>query len=243
MLSMYGSFWLMYFLGLSPYVSFFIVVPIFFFVGAGIEYFLIQPLVDKDFTAQICVTLGLSLILRNGALLAWGPKSRIIKSSFAEKVLNLSSIYLTYGQLLIFITSIIIIIALFLFLYKTYTGKAIRAVSQGRTGAKLLGINVSKIYLLAFGIGIACVAGAGVIMSPGYAITPSIGFTFSMLAFIIVVLGGYNSMVGTLIASFILAFIEIFTSYLITPHLKETVMFGVFIGILLWKPHGLLKVK
>ncbi|MCD6574053.1 branched-chain amino acid ABC transporter permease [Candidatus Aerophobetes bacterium] len=243
MLSMYGSFWLMKFFGLSPYLSFFILVPVFFLIGAGIEYLLIQPIVDKPFTIQICVTLGLSLILSRGALLAWGPGPRVVKSNFASGILNLSGVYLTYGEFLMFVISIFIIMILFLFLYKTYTGKAIRAVAQGRIGAKLLGINVSRIYLLTFGIGIACVAAAGVIMSPVYTAIPSIGTTFVMLAFIIVVLGGYKSLLGTLLGAFILAFIEVFTSFLITPHLKEAVMFGIFILILLWRPSGLLKSK
>jgi len=243
MLSMYACFWLMEFLGFSPYLSFFILVPIFFLMGVGIEYLLILPIIDKPFTTQICVTLGLSLIFRRAALLFWGPGPRVVESSFGDRILNLSGIFLTYSEFLMFAISVIIIVALFLFLYKTYTGKAIRAVSQERTGAKLLGINVDKIYLLTFGIGIACVAAAGTIMSPVYTAIPSIGTTFVMLAFIIVVLGGYNSMIGTLIGAFILAFIEVFTSFYITPHLKEVVMFGVFILILLWKPYGLLGSK
>lgn len=241
MLSMYCTYWLMYYFGMSPYISFFIVLPIFFLVGLAVENILIKPIIGRSFTIQICATLGLSLIIKYGALFAWGPGPRSVKSDFGSKILSISGITARYGEVVIFLISVIILTLLFLFLYNTYPGKAIRAVALDRKGAELLGINVRKTYLLTFGLGISCVAAAGAIMTPIYICTPSVGTTFVILAFIIVVLGGYNSIIGTLVAAFILSFIEMFSSYFITIHLKDAIMFGLFFIILLLRPEGLLK--
>jgi len=241
MLSMYFTFWLNYYFGMSPYISFFILLPVFFLIGLVIENTLMEPIIEKKFTIQICATLGLSLIIKYGALFAWGPGPRSVKSDFASKILSISGMYVRYGEVVFFLISVIIITLLFLFLYKTYPGKAIRAVAMDRKGAALLGINVRKTYLLTFGLGISCVSAAGAIMTPIYICTPTVGTTFVMLAFIIVVLGGYNSIIGTLIAAFLLSFVEMFSSYFITVHLKEAIMFGLFFVILLFKPEGLLK--
>jgi len=243
MLSMYAAFWAYSFFNISPYISILFIIPIFFLIGVAVQYIFIRPIVEKHFSTQILVTLGLSLVISRGALLSWGPAPRIITSDFVARSLTFCGIKLNYGQLLMFLVSTLIITILFIFLYKTYIGKVIRAVAQDRKGAKLLGIDVSKIYLITFGIGIACVAGAGSIMTPIFTTAPSIGTTFVMLAFIIVVLGGYSSLFGTLIAAYIIAFVEVFTSYLITPHIKEAVMFSIFIIILLIKPKGLLSSK
>lgn len=240
MLSLYFTFWICSLLGMNPYSGLLLLVPIFFLIGITVYRFLIKPTLSRTFEVQICVTFGLSLVLSKGALVLWGPRPRAVKTAYDLYNINIFNSIITLPQLFMFIASVIVLIGLFLFLNKTYTGKAMRAVSQNRIGAQLLGINSDNIYGLAFGIGMICVAVAGAIMSPMYIITPFIGNSFLSLAFIIVIFGGVKSLVGTVIAAFILSFIEAGTSFFITIHLKDAILYTIFVLILLVKPAGLI---
>jgi branched-chain amino acid transport system permease protein len=131
------------------------------------------------------------------------------------------------------------IAALLLYLKKTYTGKAIRALAQERRAAMLMGINVYRTYQIAFGIGIACVGVAGVMLIPVYYTFPTVGSLFVLIAFVVVILGGYNSLIGALIGGLIIGLVEAFSGFFLSPHLKEAVYFVIFILILLFRPTGL----
>lgn len=239
MLGMYGSYLLAEFFNFSPYISILIILIISFLLGFAIEKTLIAPVINRSFTIQISITLGISLIIKNGILLIYGPSYRVIKSNLASKVISFANIYFTYGQLLAFIISIALILISFLILRYTYTGKAIRAVSQNRVAAMLLGVNVSFVYAVTFGIGIALTGAAGVLLSPLLTAVPHIGSIYVIIAFIIVILGGPKNIVGTLMGSVIIAFTEVLTSYFLTPHLKDSMIFMVFIVVLLFRPEGI----
>jgi len=243
MLSLFFTFWIFSLLGMNPYLGLLFLVPIFFLIGKAMYHFLIKPVLDKPIETQICVTFGLSFVLSKGALLLWGPRPRVVKTAYDLYKINIFNSIITLPQLFMFITSVIVLISLSLFLNKTYTGKAMRAVSQNRIGAQLLGINTDSIYSLAFGIGMICVAMAGATMSPMYPITPFIGNDFLSIAFIIVVFGGVKSLVGTVIAAIILSFVETGTSFFITIHLKNAILYMTFITILLVKPMGLINPR
>lgn len=239
MLAMFSSYWLTKLAGMNPYLGLIIVLPLFFLLGALIERLLVNPIINKPFVAQICVTMGLSLIIANSSFIAWGPAPRTVQAPMALEVLRIGNTYVPTTHAVAFVIAIVVILALFMLLQKTYVGKAIRAVSQNAIAAQLAGVNTRLIYSLAFGIGIACVAGAGAIMSPIYAITPFTGKTFVSLAFLIVVFGGVRSLTGTVAAGFIMALVEALTSFYLTVHIKDAVMYAVLLVILLLKPTGL----
>ncbi|NLS45296.1 MAG: branched-chain amino acid ABC transporter permease [Firmicutes bacterium] len=243
MLSLFSAYWLTTLSGMSPYVSLLIVVPVFFLLGVLIERLLIRPIIDKPFVAQICSTKGLSLIMMNASLIAWGPSVRTVRANFAKSVIQFKNIYIPTTHIVSFIIALVALGLLFYLLQKTYVGKAIRAVSQNAISAQLAGVNTKQIYGLAFGIGIACTAGAGVIMSPIYATTFAIGQTFSSLAFLIVVFGGVRSLTGTVVAAFIMALVEALASFYWTIHIKDAVMYAVLLIILLVRPTGLFGSK
>ncbi|MRR17790.1 MAG: branched-chain amino acid ABC transporter permease, partial [Deltaproteobacteria bacterium] len=121
----------------------------------------------------------------------------------------------------------------------TFTGKAIRALAQQRKAAMLMGINVHTTYAIAFGMGIAAVGAAGAVLMPLFFVFPTVGSLFSLIAFVVVILGGYNSLVGSLVAGLIIGLIEGFSGFFISPHLKEVVYFVLFIFILIFRPTGL----
>ena len=146
---------------------------------------------------------------------------------------------ISFPRLIAFLVAMGMIAALLIYLKKTYTGKAIRALAQERRAAMLMGINVYRIYQIAFGIGISCVGAAGAMLIPVYFVFPTVGALFVLIAFVVVILGGYNSLTGALIGGLIIGLVEAFSGFYLSPHLKEAVYFVIFIIILLFRPTGL----
>jgi branched-chain amino acid transport system permease protein len=240
MLSMYAAYWLFQFYGIDPYLSILIIFPTFYLIGLAVQRITIQPILNSPPLNQIFTTIGLSLILQNVALILFKADYRTIKTSYSDLSLNFGGLIVSVPRIIAFILAMAIIAALLIYLKSTYTGMAIRALAQERRAAMLMGINVYKTYRIAFGIGIACVGAAGSILMPIYFVFPTVGSLFVLIAFVVVILGGYNSLVGSLIGGLIIGIIEGFSGFFISPHLKEAVYFVIFIFILLFKPTGLL---
>jgi branched-chain amino acid transport system permease protein len=131
---------------------------------------------------------------------------------------------------------------LLLFLNKTYLGKAITAVSQDRMAALLMGIDVNQVYMVAFGVGIACVGVAGAVLVPIYSVFPTVGQYFALTAYVVVVLGGFGSMLGALAGGLVIGVVEALSGYFISPGLKEAVYLLIFIAVLVIRPTGLFGI-
>jgi len=243
MLSMYATYWLFHFYGLDPYLSLLIVIPLFFFVGLAIQRIIFQPILEAPLLSQIFAAVGLSVVLQNAALLFWKADYRTVKTAYSATVVNIGNLMVSFPRLIAFCVALGVIIALFIFLKTTYTGKAIRALAQERRASMLMGINIYRTYQFAFGIGIACAGVAGTVLMPIYYTFPTVGALFVLTAFVVVVLGGYNSLTGALIGGLIIGIVESFSGFFISPHLKEAIYFVIFILILLFKPTGLFGRK
>ena len=243
MLSMYTSYWLFNILGIDPYLGALIIIPVFFIFGTMIQRTIIQPLLDAPHLNQIFATVGLSMIFQNLALLLWHADYRIVKTGYTSKVIIIGDYLIGFTRLAAFLIACGAMLILFLFLKNTYVGKAIRALAQERRASQLMGINIFKTYQIAFGIGIAITGLAGAVLMPIFYAFPTVGNMFSLIAFVVVVLGGYNNLVGALFGGLIIGLIESFGGFFISPHLKEAIYFVIFILILLFKPTGLLGHK
>jgi len=239
MLSMYGSYWLFQLYGVDPYLSLLIILPAFFLIGLAVQRVTIQPILNAPPLNQIFMTVGLSLVLQNVALFFWKADYRTVKTAYSAVTLKTSGLMISFPRLVAFFLAMGVIAGLLIFLKRTYTGKAIRALAQERRAAMLMGINVYRTYQIAFGIGIACVGAAGAMLIPVYYVFPTVGGLFVLIAFVVVVLGGYNSLTGALIGGLIIGVVEAFSGFFISPHLKEAIYFVIFILILLFRPTGL----
>ncbi len=239
MLGMYASFWLFQLLGVDPYLGLLIVIPSFFLVGLVVQRIIIQPIIDAPPLNQIFATVGLSIVLQNAALFFWKADYRTVRTDYSSLVLKAGDLMISFPRLVAFVLALTMIAALLIFLKKTYTGKAITALAQQRRAAMLMGININRTYQIAFGIGIACVGAAGAILIPIYYAFPTVGALFVLIAFVVVILGGYNSLVGALVGGLIIGLVEAFSGFFLSPHLKEAVYFVIFILILLFRPTGL----
>ena len=240
MISMYLTFLLFSVFGIDPYLSLVIVIPVFFLFGFAVEKILIKPLLNDPPLNQIFATIGLGLIFSNLALLFFKADFRTVKTFYSNSNIIFGNYFVSVPRLIAFAIAIALIAALLIYLKKTFTGKAIRALAQQRKAAMLMGIDVHRTYARAFGIGIAAVGAAGAVLMPLFFVFPTVGSLFSLIAFVVVILGGYNSLLGSLVAGLTIGLIEGFSGFFISPHLKEVVYFVLFIFILIFKPTGLL---
>lgn len=242
MVAMYVSFLLYSTFGMDPYLSAPIVILTLFLFGFFVQRVVIQPILDTSATVKIFATLGLSVALQNLALMLFNADYQTVQTTYQTSVIRLGDVAISVPRLIAFVVAIFIAIALFYFLKNTLIGKAIRAVAMERRAASLMGINVKKIYIIAFGIGSALVGLAGSLLMPIYYVFPTVGGLFVLTAFVVVVLGGMGSMLGAFLGGLLIGLVEAFAGVWISPGLKEAVYFTIFILVLLFRPSGLFSL-
>ncbi len=197
MLGMYLAYFAFTLLHIDPYLSLVLILPTAFLFGYLLEKLFINRVINHPHQNQILLTIGLGLIMSNTALLAFTSDPKILTTSYSSSAFNLpGGISISVPLLLSFLITCIIIAILYIFLSKSSTGMALRATSQNREAAQLMGINVAKMSAIAFGIGTALAATAGALIAPIYYIHPLAGHSFLLKAFTICVLGGLGSVVG-----------------------------------------------
>ena len=239
MIAMYATFWMWTAWSLSPYISIFIITPLMFLFGVLLQRFILQPMQNSSPTIKIFVTLGLSVLLQNLALVLFGGQYRSTTFPWAEQNVNVLGITATYGRITAFLVAVALVIALFYLMKKTLTGKVLRALAEDRETAGLIGIPVKKYYLVAMGLGTAMAAVAGVLIGPFQSVFPLAGAHFTLLAFVVVVLGGLGNMAGSLIGGLFLGVVETLSGTYIDPALQQVAVFAVFIIVLLVRPQGI----
>src|SRR5215211_2856335 len=196
MLAMYLTFWLHVAYGVDPYLSIVAVAPAMFAVGVAIQRLVIQPILEAPPLMKVFATVGLFIALQNLALMLFTADFRTIQTPYASASLRLGAIRVSLPRLYAFLFAIVLILVLWAFLRFTLTSKALRAVAENRGTAALMGIRVRRLYLLAFGLGAAVTGVAGALLMPFSYVFPSIGSIYTLVAFVVVVLGGMGSMLG-----------------------------------------------
>jgi branched-chain amino acid transport system permease protein len=244
MISMYLCYFSVTFLGLHPYLSLIIVGPAMFILGYGINHFLIAPVLAKEADVRepvsaLLLTAGLMIVLENAMLTIGGTDYKKINVDFGGS-LELGSVIIPYDRLYAFIMAFVASALFYLFLQKTETGRAIRAIGQDRNAAKLMGINIKKTFSIAFGIGMVLLGVAGVAILPFYSLHPTlINQVFGTLAFIVVVLGGMGSIPGALIGGLIIGVIQSVSSLYMSSTLAQMMVYAFFLVFLFIRPGGI----
>ena len=240
MMGMYIAFWLFQLYGIDPYVSIFIAGPALFVFGGVVYRFLLDPMRGTALQNQFLVTLGLSLFIINAAQVMFSPDFRVLQTSYAQEVVQIGPAFVPLTRIFTFITALIATAILLFLFQKTRLGRSIRAVAQQQDGAALCGINVCWIYTLAFALGSACVGVAGAAVTPFFYVSPTVGDVFNIASFVVVVLGGLGSMSGALLGGLVLGITVSVGAALLPGSFKEVLMFAIFLGVLLFRPTGLL---
>jgi len=242
MLGIYGAFWLFHLLGIDPYISFLLTTPLVFIFGILTQKMIIRPLLNAPSSSLIFATFGLSIVLQNGALLVWKSDPRSIQTSYSNAVLLLGGVAFNTPRLVIFVVTVAIVVGLYFFLNRTYWGKALTAVAQDRGAAQLMGVDIYKVYRIAFGMGVGLEGLAGALLLPIYSAEPTIGFNFCIIAFVVVVLGGMGNVFGAFLAGLIIGFVEAFSGFFISPQLQGGFYFLIFVVFLIIRPQGLMGI-
>ncbi|MCZ0963604.1 branched-chain amino acid ABC transporter permease [Paracoccus benzoatiresistens] len=240
MLALYAAYFLSFHGGLDPYLAIPILLPVFFCLGYVLQRWVIAPMSSGSEQNVLLVTLALSMIIDNLALYFWTSNTRSVDIPYAYNTVEFLGAYLPLGRVIAFLAALAAAPLLWLFMTRTRTGSAIRAVAIEKRGAEIVGIDVNHTYAVCFGIGAACVALAACLLLPTFYVTPQVGYTFVLVAFTTVVLGGMGSLPGALIAGLLLGVIESLCGLFLGESLGQIGIFTAFILILLFKPSGLL---
>jgi branched-chain amino acid transport system permease protein len=238
MLGMYGAFLAYSLLGLDPYLSIALVLPALFVFGLIIQRLIIQPL-QSESMMQMFATFALLTILQNVVLAITRGEGYSVPTKVAALGVELGDIRVSATRLIILVAVTAIAVALHFFLQRTLIGKSIRAVTQDRQAARLMGINVERTFMVTFGIGAALAGLAGVLIAPIYTLSPGIGGNFILAAFAVVVLGGLGSVAGAYFGGMIVGIVEAFAGYYVDPELKQAIWFLIFLAVLVVRPTGL----
>lgn len=238
MLAMYAAYWL-WRLGIDPYVAVLLVVPMMALFGAVTERFLIRYTLTAHAHVKIFVTLGLAIALQNLALLLFGADYMSVHTPYQTMTVTLAGLAVSVPRLVACVVMLAAAAGLHLFLHNTDFGKAIRATAQDSITARLMGIDVERIYMVTFAIGAALVGLAGCLLTPVYYVFPSVGTDFVLVAFVVVVLGGLGSLPGAVVGGLLIGVIEQLSGFLIATSLRQIVYFVLFIGVLAVRPAGL----
>lgn len=248
MVAMILSYWFWQLLGLDPYVGMIAVLPIMFIIGYLTQRYMIKPVLDaekdvREPVSALLLTAGLSVAVENFVLMVFGADYLMAKTAYSGMTYKISDLLISAPRLYAFLFTLIITFLFYQFLQKSELGRAMRATGQDRGTALLMGINVTKVYSVAFGLGTVLAGVAGLVLIPFYYAHPSVGQVFMTKAFIIVVLGGLGSVSGALAGGIIIGLIESVAAQYMTATWTAILVYFAFLLVLLVKPSGLFGSK
>jgi len=243
MVALYAVFLLKTHFGIDPYLALPIVVPGMFVLGYALQRGIINRAGHGKDENILLVTLGISIVLENLALLVFKSDTRSIETAYTLTTVAIGPAMISLPKLVAFAGALAASALLLLIVNRTDLGRAIRAVAKEKHGAKLMGIDVDHVYAMCFGIGLACLGAAACFLLPAYYVNPQVGSGFVLVAFTIVVLGGMGSFVGALVGGLLIGVVESLGGLYLGESLGQIGIFAVFIAVLLFRPQGLFGAR
>ena len=243
-LGAYLSYTLQVHAGIDPFLGLLITIPVMFLIGVAIEWGFIRRLATRDRTAlSILATFAVAIIIEGILTQFYSADLRSIDAWYVDRSLHLPGFYLPYIYLFGFALAVVLLGALYLFVYRTRTGYSIRASMQNRAGAELVGIDINRVSAITFGIGSAATAAGGMVYGATNTFNPDSGYDLISRLLVIVVLGGLGSIGGALVAAILALVIEDVTAVAWSPVWSSTMFFAVLVLVLLFRPTGLFGAR
>jgi branched-chain amino acid transport system permease protein len=227
-------------LKLDPLVAAIPVAAVLFVFGYALQRGLIDPFVTRPEHTQFILLVAVAIILVNAQLMIFGPNARNVQVDYALDSYEVGPLIIDKVRVFAAGAACLVAAALFAFFRYSLVGKSIRACADNYLGAQVVGLDVSRLYALTFGIGAACVGAAGCMLLLIVDVTPMQGPAYTLLAFIVVIVGGMGSLVGALAAGVVIGMSEALAGLLIAPSAKSMFTFAILILVLLFRPQGLL---
>src|SRR5262245_6078279 len=239
-IAMYATVVLFAALGLDPFLAIAPVAAAFFVFGYALQATLINPFITRPEHSQFMLLVAVAIIMVNALLMIFGPSARNVQLDYLLESIEVGPLLLDRGKLYSAGVACITSASLFAFFKLTRTGTAIRACADNYLGARVVGLHVKRYYAFTFGLGAVCVAIAGCMMCLLVDVTPALGPAYTLLAFVIVIVGGLGSMAGALLGGVLIGVSEALAGLFIAPSAKSMFSFGLLILVLLFRPQGLL---
>jgi len=231
------------FLQVSPLLSLPLIAAIFFCLGYALQSSLITPFINRPEHQQFLLLLAIAILLVNLCLAVMGPEARGVQMESQFDSYELGPLVLDAVRLHAALAAIAIAALLWLFFRFTRIGKSIRAAADNHMGALVVGLDVRRLYAFTFGVGAACVGAAGALMITIIPVSPFLAVEYTLLAFVIVIVGGLGSMTGALLGGLLIGVSEAVAGLLLQPSAKSMFSFGLLILVLLLRPQGLMGRK
>jgi len=228
------------YLNVSPLLSLPVIALLFFAMGYALQRSLISPFIGRPEHQQFLLLLAVAILLVNASLAIAGPDSRGVQMESQFDSYELGPLVFDAVRLHAALAAVAIALLLWLFFTRTRTGKSIRAAADNNLAALVVGLDVRRLYAFTFGIGAACVGAAGALMITIIPVSPFLAVEYTLLAFVIVIVGGLGSMTGALLGGLLIGVSEAVAGLLLQPSLKSMFSFGLLILVLLLRPQGLL---
>ena len=238
--AMYAAAALFAAFSLDPFLAVLPVAAVFFLLGYALQAGIINPFITRPEHSQFMLLVAVAIILVNALLILFGPDARNVQVDYQLESYELGKLLIDKARVFAAGLAVVAALLLFSFFRFTLTGKAIRACADNYLGARVVGLNVKHLYALTFGLGSACVAVAGCALVLLVDVTPGLGPYYTLLAFVIVIVGGLGSMGGALLGGVLIGVSEAVAGLLIAPWAKSMFSFGLLILVLLLRPQGLL---
>lgn len=230
--------------GVDPLVSLAVVVPFFFLLGVGFHEGVVRPAARRTgdlVLVSMVLTFGLAAALENALAAAWGPGPRVINVAYTGQAIRLGVLALPVPHVAGAGLAAVTITALYVFLHKTFPGKAVRAVWQNRDGAALCGVNLRQVTSLTYGLAIASASVAGVALALIYSFSPATHLTWLVFVFLVVIVGGVGSLIGAVVAGMLVGALTNLTTLVIPFAWAPFLLFASLGVLLLWRPTGLFR--
>jgi len=240
MIGAFSTYWMFSLYNIDPFLALPVSIVSVGVIGYIVQRVLINRVVEAPPMISYLCTFGVHLILSNLALLLWSADFRTVTTSYSGVGFGVGPITIPIARLVTFLIAIATTYGLYLFLEKARFGKAIRAASQDKEMARLLGIDIKKVYALTFGLGAAITGLAGGLLSTYFVIYPQMGLPYTIIAFCVVVLGGMGYIPGALLGGLLLGILQSLTATYLNSGLSVAITFILLFIILIAKPQGIV---
>jgi branched-chain amino acid transport system permease protein len=243
MVALYAAYLLKARLGIDPYLALPVVVALMFALGYVLQRAVVNRASHGKDENILLVTLGVSIVLENLALLFFKSDTRTIDTAYTLTTVPIGPAMIALPKIVAFFGALATSALLLWIVSRTDLGRAIRAVAKEKQGARLMGIDVDHVYAMSFGIGLACLGAAACFLLPAYYVNPQVGSGFVLVAFTIVVLGGMGSFAGALVGGLLIGVVESLCGLFLGESLGQIGIFAIFIAVLLFRPQGLFGAR
>lgn len=242
-LGAYVAFGFVSLLGLNYFGSVLMAALVGLAAGALIEWLLLRKRNLAAIDEVMLIMIGVMIVMQNAELLAWGGVAKAVPSPFSQEPVVFGAVSVSPIRLFVLGTALVLLVSFYLLIERSRLGLSMRATFQDKDAAKIVGVNVSRIYTLTFALGSCLAAVAGALLAPVFVVNPTMGDLASLKAFAIVILGGLGNLAGAALGGFALALIEEFGAGYISTAYRDAIGFLVILIVMVFRPQGLFTLK